>query len=141
MVTATKKEKKRRPAPDRSQKFMQTLRCVLSPAEVADRADRAAAMIDERDKKDDEMKAAQKHAKSVIESMDTDIRSLSTEVRTRSTYRGVECERQFLYSEQMLREIRLDTGEVVHERRLTDSEMQMELFEDDSETHPESNGH
>lgn len=112
------------------EKYEDTLKVILTPEEIADRADRAAQLIAERDNKEEEQKAAAKRAKSVIESMDGQIRHLSNEVRTRSTYRKVECERRYLYSEGLLQEIRLDTHEVILDRKLTDREMQRDLYED-----------
>lgn len=122
------KEQKEKPIPDtKVQNFGQSLRVQLTPDEVADRADRAACKIAERDDHEAQAKAAQKHAKSTIEQYDAEIRNLSNEVRNRSTYRTVECERQYDYRAGMYREIRLDTGEVVLERRLTAAESQPEL--------------
>jgi hypothetical protein len=65
--------------------------------------------------------------KGVIDEIDAEIRRLSNEVRTRSTYRPVECERQYRYTDCIYREIRLDTEDVIAERKLTTAEQQMEL--------------
>lgn len=121
--------KKKAPTdPDvKTERYQSSLRCELNPGEVADRADRAAAMIADRDQKEADMKAAQKHAKSIIEEIDAELRRLSGEVRTRSTYRSVECERQYLYGSGTYREVRLDTGDVIYERQMTEAEMQREL--------------
>ncbi len=109
------------------EKFVSTLKVMLTSDEVAERADRAAASIADRDQKEEEQKAQTKHAKSIIEQIDAEIRLLSQEVRNRSSYQQVECERQWVFSEGMYREIRLDTGEVITERKLLESEKQMEL--------------
>lgn len=107
--------------------YQTSLKVELTPEQVADRADRAAQMIAERDAKEEEHKAAAKHSKSVIEALDAEIRRLSNEVRTRSTYASVECERRFNYATGLLTESRTDTGETVNERRMTDSEKQLEF--------------
>lgn len=113
------------------EKYTSSQRCILTSEEIADRADRAAAMLADRDQKEEEQKAAAKHAKSIIEAIDADLRHVSNEVRTRSTYRAIECERRFEYTTGIMREIRLDTDEVIGERKLTLAEMQRELpFED-----------
>lgn len=112
---------------DKTETFTQSLKVQLTPAEVADRADRAAQMIAERDAKEEEQKAAAKHAKSVIESLDAEIRRLSNEVRTRSTYSPVECQREWRYGDGIFREVRNDTGEELINRRLTDAERQLNL--------------
>lgn len=123
---AAKPEKPEPPAPKR-EKYTASLKCKLTAAEVADRADRAAAMLADRDQKEEEQKAAAKHAKSIIEAIDADLRLTSSEVRTRSTYRKVECEREWDFAAVMYREKRLDTDEVIAERRLMESERQLEL--------------
>jgi hypothetical protein len=79
----SKTKAKPKGTPDtRAETYMATLRVELTTEQVADRADR-------------EQKAAAKHAKSVIESLDAEIRKLSHEVRTKSTYLPVECRREW----------------------------------------------
>lgn len=111
----------------RTEPYTTTLRISLTPEEIADRADRAAGLIEDRDRKEEEQKAATKHAKSIIEAIDAEIRKLSNEVRTRSTYGPVECERRLCYKARTLVEIRLDTGEEISSRNLTLAELQREL--------------
>jgi hypothetical protein len=110
-----------------SESYTASLKVNLSPGEIADRADRAAQMVAERDAKEEEHKAAAKHSKSVIEALDAEIRRLSNEVRTRSTYAQVECRRVYDYEGGRFREIRTDTGETIGDRPLTDSERQRRL--------------
>jgi hypothetical protein len=120
-------KKKPAPADEKRESYQTTLKVELTTAEVADRADRAAAKLAERDQKEAEWKAQSKHMKSVIEELEAELRTLSGEVRTRSTYSPVSCERVFNYDAGTLREQRLDTGEVLCERGLTDAEKQREL--------------
>lgn len=107
--------------------FTRSLRCDLKADEIAERADRAATLIAERDAKDEEQRAAAKHAKSVIETIDAEIRSLSNQVRTKATYRDVPCERVKDLRLKKIIEKRCDTGEVLFERALTEAECQAEL--------------
>lgn len=109
------------------EKYSTSLRVVLTPDEIADRADRAAQKLAERDSKEEEMKAAAKHAKGVIEMLEAELRQLSTEVRTRSTYAPVECERRYDYRAKTYTEVRLDTDETLTERPLTETELQRDL--------------
>jgi hypothetical protein len=102
-----------------TEKFTSTLKVELTAEEVAERADRAAQMLADRDRKEEEQKAAAKHAKSVIESMDAD--------------RPVDCERCSDYVAGRYRETRLDTGEVFVDRPLTEAEKQRPLFETNGE--------
>ena len=114
--------------PDKKvQKFATSLRVQLTPEEIADRAERAAHKLNERDDKEAELKAAQKHAKSIVEQLEAELRQLSNEVRTRSTFRSVDCERHYDYKDAMIREVRLDTAEVFFERKMNYEESQREL--------------
>jgi hypothetical protein len=115
------------------QKYEATLKVVLTPEEIADRADRAAQKVAERDSKEEDMKAAAKHAKAEIEKLDAEFRFLSNEVRTRSTYRPVECERRYDYRALRVLEMRTDTGEQLADRKMTEVEKQRELFEEQAE--------
>lgn len=107
--------------------FIRELRVQLKTDEIAERADRAAQLLAERDSKEEEQRAAAKHAKSVIESMEAELRRLSNEVRTKATYREVQCERRYDYRVGKIIEVRKDTDEVLFERPMTDAERQREL--------------
>ena len=111
----------------RVEHFTQNLRVILAPAEIADRADRAAQVIADHDAKEAEQAAAAKHAKSVLASLSAEHRRLSNEVRTKSTYRDVPCERRFDFVSGTISEHRIDTGEVVFERSMTEAEKQAEF--------------
>lgn len=113
--------------PVKVEAFVRELRVQLKTEEIAERADRAAQLLAERDSKEEEQKAAAKHAKSVIESMEAELRRLSNEVRTKATYREVQCERRYDYRLGKIFEIRKDTDEVLFERPMTDAERQREL--------------
>lgn len=109
------------------ERYKASLKVELTPAEIADRADRAAHLLKDRDQKEADMKAAQKHAKSIIEEIEAELRRLSNEVRTKSTYASIECERRYDYGQRTYREVRTDTWETLAQRPLTESEMQREL--------------
>ncbi len=109
------------------ERYTTSLKVQLTAAQLADRSDRAAQAMADRDSKEEDMKAAQKHAKSIIEELDGRIRTLLGEVRSRSTYQSVECERRYLYDQGILQDVRLDTGEVLDSRPLAARELQPEL--------------
>jgi hypothetical protein len=135
MSTKTKKPAKKeapakavKVAPEaKVERYVSNLKILLSQEEIADRADRAAQKLAERDAKTEELNAAKKHGKAVIDGLEAELRRLSNEVRTRSTYDLVECERVYDYTRNTLREVRLDTGETLTERPLTEGERQREL--------------
>ncbi len=107
--------------------YTRELKVVLKPEEVAERADRAAQLLADRDHEEAELKAHASHVKSRIATMESEMRHLSGEVRTKCTYREVQCERRFLYDTGTVQEVRLDTGEVLNERPMTDREKQRDL--------------
>lgn len=127
MKTASRKTTKLQKPVPKVEKHQQVLKVLLTPEEVADRADRAAQHLQDRDAKVEEHKAASKHAKAVVEAIEGEMRRLSHEVRTRSTYKPVDCERRYVYDKGIYQEVRLDTGEVIVQRKLTAEEAQMEL--------------
>ncbi len=107
--------------------FKRDLKVSLKPEEVAERADRAAKLLEDRDHEESEFKAHGTHVRGRIAQMESEMRHLSGEVRTKCTYREVECERRFVYDTAVVQEVRLDTGEVISERPMTDREKQRDL--------------
>lgn len=124
----------------RKEHFEENLRVKLTREEVEDRADRAANLIEERDALEEEMKAYQKAKKAEIEKLEAEHRQLSNEVRTKATYRDVDCERIYDWDETKVTEIRLDTGEVMKKRPMTERELQMGLFDDSDKKPPPASG-
>lgn len=107
--------------------FARELKVVLKPEEVAERAERAAQLLADRDHAEAELKAHASNVKSRIATMESEMRHLSGEVRTKCTYRNVDCERRYLYDTGMVQEVRMDTGEVLSERAMTEREKQQDL--------------
>lgn len=103
------------------------LKVQLTPIEVAERADRAARLLEDRDHEEAELKAHASHVKSKIAAMESEMRHLSGEVRTKCTYRDVAVERRYLYETGVVIEVRLDTEEVISERPMTERERQQPL--------------
>lgn len=115
------------PEDTKTEDFTTSLKMQLSTEDIAERADRCAQLVAKRDEKVEQDKAAAKHNKSIVESMEAEIRTLSNEVRTKATYKQVECERRFNYITGRVSEVRNDTGEILSDRKLTHAEMQREL--------------
>lgn len=114
------------------ERFSQSLMVALKQGEIAERAERAAHLLSDRDYLKEEAKLASKARKARIEELDSEMRRLSSEVREKVTTRDVECERHFLYAEKIVRDVRTDTGEELHRRPLTEQECQMHFgFPDD----------
>jgi hypothetical protein len=127
MAKKKKAEPEKASPPVKIERFAQSMMVALKPAEVAERADRAAHLIADRDHLRAEMKMAAKANRARIEELGTEMRRLSSEVREKVTYRDVACERQFHYNEKLVRDVRSDTGEVFAERAMTEQECQRQF--------------
>lgn len=107
--------------------FTRELECALTREEVEEKAQEAASLLERRDQKEADLKEQQKRWKNEISQLDVEHRIVSSEVRSKSTVRPVECERVFDYDAGKVREVRLDTFETLHTRNMTDSERQRDL--------------
>ena len=136
-MTRKKAEKKTAEAksssapPVKIEQYMSNLKVILTKDEIADRADRAAGLLQDRDTKEEEQKARAKAEKAVIESIESELRRVSNEVRTKATYQDVQCERRYVYDKSKVQEWRLDTGEMISERDMNETEKQRDLPFDD----------
>lgn len=111
----------------RIERFAEQLLCPLTPGEIAERADRAAHLLSERDALEAQAKEALRAAKAQIGKLDGEHRRLSSEVREKVTARQVRCERRFYYEKNLVIDVRLDTGEEMHRREMTGDESQLPL--------------
>jgi len=137
----SKKKAAKRPAagkstslpPTKIEQYSANLKVILTKDEVADLADRAAALLQDRDTMEEEQKSRAKAAKAEIERVEAELREVSNQVRTKATYQDVQCERRYLYDTGKVQEWRMDTGEMRSERDMTDAEKQRDLPFDDSD--------
>lgn len=107
--------------------FSRDLTCALTREEVEERAQEAASLIERRDQKEADFKEQAKRWKNEIRQLDVEHRLVSSEVRSRTTVRNVECERVFDYAAGLVIETRSDTGEVINSRKMADAERQKDL--------------
>jgi hypothetical protein len=132
MAKRKKKEEAAKPEapstpPTKIENFTRDLRVQLKREEIEERADRAAHLLEQHDLKEAEFAEERKRQKSVLTDMLTELRRLNGEIRDKSTYRPVQCERRYLYDQGKLIEVRCDTGEIIFDRPLTEQEKQREL--------------
>lgn len=123
----TEKQVEKKAANARKEPFTSELRVPLKANEIADRADRAAQLEDDIEQKQTAQKADAKVARSALAQMSAEKRRLQSEVRTKATYREVQCERRFLYDAGVVVEVRLDTDEELSNRPMTETEKQQFL--------------
>lgn len=121
------KDKQTKFPPPKLERFVRQCRVKLKREEIEERAARAAQLLADRDAKEAEQKAAAKHAKAIVDGIDSELRRVSEEVRSGETYRDVECTRTFDLRTKRLTETRNDTREIIFERPLTEGECQAEL--------------
>jgi hypothetical protein len=100
------------------------LRCPLTDAEVLERADRAAHLVEDAEAREQEFDAAKKQAKAEIDRINAEHRALSAQVRDRAEYRVIDCEVRLDFKTNMVTTLRLDSGEVESERAMTIIERQ-----------------
>jgi hypothetical protein len=109
------------------ERFRSRLRVLLPRDAVAERADRMAHVIGERENLVAQAKAATAHLKAQIKEKDAEIGALSAQIRDKAEYAEVECERRHHYRAGTIVEVRLDTDETTFERAMTFSERQLDL--------------
>lgn len=107
--------------------FSRDLICDLTREEVEERASKAAELVQKRDLKQADFDSQRKYWKNQIEEIEVEIRSVSSEVRSKKTSRQIVCERICDYTSGRVREVRTDTGEALSDRAMTDAERQREL--------------
>jgi len=129
---ATKKraetKAKKAPADDlKIENFRRSMAVNLTRDEVAERADRAAQLLKERDQKEAEFKEQAGANKRIVARLENELREVSAEVRERKAYQDVPCERRYNWTRGTVTEVRLDTGEELSSRPMTDAEAQKAL--------------
>jgi len=117
---------------EQRRKFKRELECQLTEPEVAERAQMLGGLVHRRDEAELERAAQAQEAKGKIAQMTSEISRIGRECHTGRTRRVVECEEYAVFEENTLREIRLDTGEVIGERPLTFEERQQTLIRDEA---------
>ncbi len=108
------------------------LLCPLTEEEKLQRAGKLAAKISEKRRLESELDFERKRIKKEIEKADREIYHLSEVVGNGKEKREVEVEMQRDFESKTFRVIRLDTGEIVDSRQLSESELQDDLPMDDA---------
>lgn len=104
--------------------------CELTDDEIRDRAFQAGQVDQELDALQARFDALKQEHKAEVAVREEMRKSLLREIRTKQTSRDVECVVERIYSPLfVVRTVRKDTGELVHERRMTDDERQEKLYE------------
>ena len=107
--------------------FIRDLEVILSREEVEDASNRMAHLVHDYDFQEHKFKEQAKLNRSVLADMTSEIRKLSNTVSNKTAYRDIACEQVLNYTTGRVTERRTDTGEVLSERDMTESERQRDL--------------
>jgi hypothetical protein len=109
-----------------SSTYTEYLKCDLTDAEIADTARELARANARRQAVEQQKKEVDSQLKSEIEAANTVISRLSTLINTGHEYRNIDCRVELDTPEPgQKRVVRLDTGEEVSVKRMTDADRQM----------------
>jgi hypothetical protein len=114
------------------EKVTRSLKCKLTPEEVAARGQELANQIGDRHQVELEKKAEADKFKAQIQEIDSRCTELATEIRDKAEWREGEVVAERDGDQMVL--IRLDTGEVIQQRPLKDSERQVKMFDAKTES-------
>jgi len=99
----------------------------LSKDELVDRADELSKLIEERTTLEDTAREVAKEHREQLKKMRERIEDLGDVVRSRKEIREVECKEVPDFDKEVVELFRLDTGERVHARQLTEEDRQMRI--------------
>ena len=105
------------------------LPCVLTIDELAEQGQGLAALYAEAADLEASKKAAMSEYRAKQDALERKAKSVVEILHDRTVWRTVECEEILDYAERRCSVFRLDTGEQVEERTLTDAECQAEIQE------------
>jgi hypothetical protein len=112
----------------RVENFREKLKCKLTAFELAEKSDRAAHLGGQIAQATASMKATQARLAGKIKQLQSERSKLDSDIRDKTEYRYVDCQRVYDYRLQQVREVRTDTGDAVSEPRpMNNAECQMEL--------------
>lgn len=111
-----------------SEVFEESLECQLTASEVLQRGQAAARLAHAIDQAEAERARVKKAHKVEVGDMQARLTDLQREVRTGKATRAVRCVEQADYEDGMMHVIRIDTGERVRSRPLTEKERQVDFL-------------
>lgn len=108
-------------------KVVKELRCQLTDGELLARGQELARALEQMQKREADGKAFAANVKSDIEQYKKEGLRLTSHIAEKSEWRKVECNEVHDFEAGTVSVVRLDTGEVVSERRMCDEERQDEI--------------
>ena len=108
-------------------KVVKELRCKLTDEELLERGQALVRALEQMQKREADGKAFAANVKSDIEQYKKEGLRLTSHIAEKSEWRKVECDEVHDFEAGTVSVVRLDTGEVVSERRMWDEERQEDL--------------
>lgn len=122
-----------KPKNERREKIERTLGVKLSDAERMEMGGALAEQYIGRDQVEARRKEKMSEFKAELDAIDTLIGSMSQMLHSGERDESVACERVYDYDAGTVTEYRVDTGEVLETREMTDYDRQREIGEDSEE--------
>ena len=108
-------------------KTREYLKYTFTEEELREKAREMARSVAEAERAEDEGKSFKKQIDSRVAQAQAQIRICSENIRSGYEFRNIECDKVIDYRKGICTVVRLDTGEIVHERPLRPDEAQMVL--------------
>ena len=124
VTTKTTSKKKTKP---KITKYMRSLKCDLSEEEQASAAVLLAQKLDEMDALEGELVSVKKSIQGKVALAQAEASNAKNMVRDKYEVRSVEVKETMDYEDKSVTIVRLDTGEVIESRKMSETELQMEL--------------
>ncbi len=110
------------------EKVIQSLKCEFTSEELLDLADEMTQKMDTREKKQGEFDSIKKQYNGELSTLDEEVRVKQRLIRDKYEFRAIPCQIERDYNTKTFTLIRLDSGEIVEQRKLRTSELQRRMF-------------
>lgn len=110
-------------------KVTEYLRYQFTDAELLDLSKQLARKLAEQERAERELKEVSTQLKAAVTAKENEVSTLSHLVQNGYEYRNIECEVRFDHPEKGKKTmLRMDTGEIVSESKMTGEDLQGQLF-------------
>ena len=113
------------------EKVVQPLKCEFTPEELLDLADEMTQKMDTREKKQSEFDSIKKQYNGELSTLDEEVRVKQRLIRDKYEFRSIPCQIERDYNTRTFTLTRLDTSEIVEQRKLRASELQRRMFKEE----------
>jgi hypothetical protein len=115
-------------------KFTERLKCFFTNEEKQELGSQMAEAVSRRIEHDKALKSVNASIKSDIAKEDAVISGCSEKIRSGYEFRNVECQNIKDFQNEKILTYRMDTGQIIRERKMDPEEMQKDLFREEEVT-------